>query len=257
MASNIPDTDAFIEPDIIDPEPVNSRGGMPMDIPSGNMDSIGGMDNSNLGMNNPTNLSAPLRGTLDETILQTLKRDLLNINFRLRQVVYPHFPTGRSLTQGSSQQTNNVQDIAAHCDLWAPLLFIISYSLAVSHAHSLFSSLFVSCWSVLIIMALHLRLTKPYDSVSLVSYISVVGYCIFPQVIQSCLTQVILPLCFKPIKNPTISVRVLMILKLVLTGIATLWSVTAATLVSNSRSFIHVYPLGLCLFGLSWLATIL
>lgn len=33
------------------------------------------------------------RGTLDETVLKTLKRDVVDINSRLKQVVYPHFPS--------------------------------------------------------------------------------------------------------------------------------------------------------------------
>ena len=95
------------------------------------------------------------RGTLDETVLKTLKRDVVDINSRLKQVVYPHFPSllrcwcgGLGAEDTGSSAADS--DISANCDLWAPLAFIILYALFVSHAQSLFSSLFVSSWFCLL-----------------------------------------------------------------------------------------------------------
>lgn len=259
------ENDAIIEPDVVDSTPIVSSTNAPTILPyepEANL-SNAGADTHPIDVptgaspieTTSTNMNSLPRGTLDESILKTLKRDVTNINYRLKQVVYPHFP--KFVNTRISQSTQLSNDIASHCDLWAPLIFIICYSLAVSHAHSLFSSLFTSCWFILLVISFHLKLVKPEDSISLISYVSLAGYCIFPQVIQALLTQIILPLAFKPVKNPTLSIRLVMILKLILTAGSTMWSVTSLSLVSNCTSFISVYPSALCLFGLSWLATIL
>merc|ERR1712012_243233 len=89
--------DTTIEPDFIEPEaPLAASGGV--------ADNIGGtMQNSGS------------RGTLDETVLQTLKRDVVEINSRLKQVVYPHFPSFFSPSDDGIGAADN--DISANCDL--------------------------------------------------------------------------------------------------------------------------------------------
>ncbi|KOG99331.1 Yip4p [Saccharomyces eubayanus] len=202
------------------------------------------------------------RGTLDETVLKTLKRDVVDINSRLKQVVYPHFPSlfrcwcdGLGAEDSGSSAADS--DISANCDLWAPLAFIILYALFVSHAQSLFSSLFVSSWFILLVMALHLRLTKPHQKVSLISYISICGYCLFPQVLSALLSQVLLPLAFRIGGQNRWVVRVLSLLKLVVMALCLMWSVAAVAWVTKSKTAIEIYPLALCLFGMAWLSTIL
>ncbi|CAI5150709.1 BEM_HP_G0079290.mRNA.1.CDS.1 [Saccharomyces cerevisiae] len=66
--------DTTIEPDFIEPDaPLAASGGV--------ADNIGGtMQNSGS------------RGTLDETVLQTLKRDVVEINSRLKTSGIPAFP---------------------------------------------------------------------------------------------------------------------------------------------------------------------
>ena len=49
----------------------------------------------------PDTGSTSERGTLDESVYETLRRDISNINTTLKKVVYPHFPSGR-LTSGRS-----------------------------------------------------------------------------------------------------------------------------------------------------------
>lgn len=211
------------------------------------------------------------RGTLDESIVQTLKRDFNDINSTLKKVVYPHFPSRQllssransteNLPQDTTQSINeqpNIEDISANSDLWAPLIFIITYSLCVSHAHTLFSSLFVLCWIMLLIMSLHMRLTKPYENVNLISYISLSGYCIFPQVINSIITQILFPILIKISGSSRHwTIRIITLLKLVTLVLCLLWSLTSISLVTKSKGFIQIFPLALCLLGLGWLATIL
>ncbi|EDO18138.1 hypothetical protein Kpol_1031p44 [Vanderwaltozyma polyspora DSM 70294] len=261
------EADVFVEPDYIEPDTssknkkdkssrpeINYSSGGTTAIPSGSIDAPIGTDGGIVADTTPLN-----RGTLDETVMETITRDLMDINSRLKQVVYPHFPTGDVLGGGSVTEVDNNDIISNNSDLWAPLTFIILYSLFVSHAKSLFSTLFVSCWVVLLVMALHLRLTKPYQTGSLISYISISGYCLFPQVIQSLLLQVILPLFLKLIlKNKqNWQVRILGIFKLIILGLCLLWSVTSISYVTKSKGFVQVYPLALCLFGLAWVSAVL
>lgn len=199
---------------------------------------------------------APQRGTLDETVVETLKRDIRDINARLRLVVYPHFFTFlRAEGQTQSQDT----DASIHCDMWAPLTFVILYAISVSptHAKTLFSSLFVTQWFILLVMALHLRLTKPYDKTSLISYISLSGYCLFPQVVNAFLSRVLLPVIFKAAHGAPWGTRVLVLMRILLLGICLSWSVISISSVTKSSNFIDIYPLALCFFGIGWLTVIL
>lgn len=197
------------------------------------------------------------RGTLDETIFQTFKRDVIDINSRLKQVVYPHFMFKyQSLSETENQPTD---DASVHCDLWAPLTFIIIYAVCVSrsNARSLFSGLFVCLWFVLLVMALHLRLTKPHDNVSLISYISISGYCLFPLVINAIISELILPFIFKIGHDSPWSIRILIISKILLLCLFLAWSITAIVIVTRSKNTIETYPLALCFFGVAWLTVIL
>ncbi|QLL32730.1 hypothetical protein HG536_0D02520 [Torulaspora globosa] len=193
------------------------------------------------------------RGTLDESIFETLKRDVLGINARLKQVVYPHF-----FLRG--QDISHYQnDAGIHCDLWAPLAFIIVYSVSVSrsNARSLFSGLFVSLWAALLIMAVHLRLVKPHEKSSLVSYVSMAGYCLFPLVINSIVGQLILPAVFRIGHGASWAVRTLLILRLLLLTGSVTWSMNSIRIVAKCQSFVEVFPLALCFFGIGWLSVIL
>ena len=96
------------------------------------------------------------RGTLDETAAQTLKRDLHQINNRLKQVVYPHFPIRSADTEGAPVLESSSNDRCT--DLWAPLVFTLAYSVALSRASDRFSGSFVFSWAVIIAMAVHLSL---------------------------------------------------------------------------------------------------
>lgn len=192
------------------------------------------------------------RGTLDETVFETFKRDIFEINGRLKQVVYPHFVLNRQAT--SEQETG----AAVHCDLWAPLAFIILYSVSVSrsHAKSLFSGLFVSMWGALALMALHLRLVKPHEQHSLMSYVSMSGYCLFPQVVNSILGQFVLPLIFKLGRGAPWSIRILMVLRVLLLAISVVWSVNSIRVVAKCQTVVEIYPLALCFFVIGWLSIV-
>ncbi|SMN18499.1 similar to Saccharomyces cerevisiae YGL198W YIP4 Protein that interacts with Rab GTPases, localized to late Golgi vesicles [Maudiozyma saulgeensis] len=262
----------YIEPDT--PNGVKHHSNTTNDEILSNVDISNPFDDNNANSDfiqtDTYNVSKNSRGTLDETILETLRRDFTEINTTLKKVVYPHFPSRQLLSSTSTMITNeslssssnsandqSIADISANCDLWAPLIFVITYSLCVSHAHTLFSSLFVLCWTLLLIMSLHMRLTKPYENVNMITYISLSGYCIFPQVINSIITQIIFPIILKMAGNRHWSIRIITLLKLITLILCELWSLTSISLVTNSKGFVQIFPLGLCLLGLGWLATIL
>ncbi|CAG58403.1 uncharacterized protein GVI51_D01661 [Nakaseomyces glabratus] len=246
--------DQFIEPDFIEPD-VPVRDGS-----NGNSSAAGSRGIAGLSGNMETSSGDWNRGTLDESVLATFKRDIYDINSKLKQVVYPHLPSHRYMAttsgdQDSAQGAN--EDIFNSSDFWAPLTFIILYSVCVSHAKGLFSSVFVSCWFVLVVMALHLKLTKPYQNATLLSYVSLSGYCMFPLVICGLLVQIVIPAVSHTLGTSPWKVRVSTLLRLTVFGFCFIWSFTCSAIVTRSKGFVQLYPLALCLFGLAWLSMIL
>lgn len=197
----------------------------------------------------PTTSNA--RGTLDEPVADTFKRDVSQINAKLRQVVYPHFP----VALGTGDLADD-QEFVKGADLWAPLSFIILFSLTLSQAHSLFSSLFVLCWSILLVVAFHLKLTRQTPG-SLLSYVSLSGYCLFPQVINSTLCSIVYPLLLRAVGSGPWKMRCLLILKLVTFVLCSLWSFSSVCFVSRAQGIVEKYPLALCFIGIGWLCVVL
>lgn len=199
------------------------------------------------------NVSTQSRGTLDEPIIDTFKRDLLEINSQLSKVIYPNFPL-----IGSS--SINQEDVGTHTsgktDLWAPLCFIILFSLFVSYNNLTFSGLFILCWILVLIMAFHLKLSESNQHVALISSISLSGYCIFPQLVHALLSFIIIPLIFKPIPILSLRIRLIIIFKLISLITCSLWSTSSIKFVTNFNNFVQIYPLSLCLFFLGWLCII-
>ncbi|KAL3229002.1 Protein YIP4 [Nakaseomyces bracarensis] len=245
--------DQFIEPDFIEPDVPVSGGG--------NSNVSNGNDNAVSGLSGTMDVAGGLnRGTLDESVAETLKRDVYDINSKLKQVVYPHLPSSRYMAAGTEDSNSNnssSDELFNSSDFWAPLAFIILYSVCVSHAKTLFSSIFVSSWFVLLVMALHLKLTKPYQNASLLSYISLSGYCLFPLVLNALMVQIVLPAIFHAMGESHWKVRVHTVINLVCFAFCFIWSFSCSAIVTRSKGFVQLYPLALCLFGLGWLSVIL
>ena len=105
--------------------------------------------------------AAAARGTLDESILSTFQRDFYEINDKLKKVVYPNFPLGSISTAD--------QHVFQGTDVWAPLCFIILYSVFSASQHGSFAAYFIMCWLLISVMATHLKLLRPHEAMS-VSY---------------------------------------------------------------------------------------
>ena len=80
----------------------------------------------------------------------------------------------------------------------------------------------------------------------------------FPIVIDALLSQLVFPLLLMKVGGSSHWVaRVFNLLDLVVLALCLVWSLSAVSLVTNSRGFIQTFPLGLCLLGLSCLPVIL
>ncbi|CEP60542.1 Yip4p LALA0_S01e13300g [Lachancea lanzarotensis] len=196
------------------------------------------------------------RGTLDEPVTQTLKRDLIQINARLKQVVYPSFTCSGSSDSDTTTPSSSLQ--GDHCaDLWAPLLFTIAFSVALSRASSQFPRIFVLSWASLVVLAAHLTLgssSDPEDSekIPFLAAVSTCGYCFFPQVINAVGSSVLLPLIVSFIRNAHLKSRILTIARLAIFAGCAFWSCRSSVNATRARHFINRYPLVLVLVSLNW-----
>ncbi|KAH3901616.1 uncharacterized protein SCODWIG_02417 [Saccharomycodes ludwigii] len=206
------------------------------------------------------------RGTLDESIWETIKRDLLNINNRLKQVIYPSCINNRLATTDTAIDNNS--------DLWAPLLFILIYS-SITTKESSFSTLFVITWGLSLLIGLHLKnscattsanLTTPNNILNkksiLLNNVSVFGYCLFPIMLSSIFIIYLLPLILKALPSSSIIlIHVLdLVVKLISCFIMTYWSYSSLLFcIKNSNAsinyefdFIAKYPVFISYLLLSW-----
>ncbi|CDO95888.1 unnamed protein product [Kluyveromyces dobzhanskii CBS 2104] len=198
------------------------------------------------GNNYGSTLSTTVRGSLDESIASTFKRDVHEINDKLKKVVYPNFPLGSPTPQD--------QHVFQGTDLWAPLCFIILYSLFLSKGPGRFSTFFITCWLLISAMATHLKLLNPHEPMSWMSYLSLAGYCMFPQVINSLACSIIFPLFDKISMRPFD--RLIVCSRLVSFGLCTSWSVVSMWKVTEAKTVVQKYPLALCLVVLGWLCAV-
>lgn len=189
------------------------------------------------------------RGTLDESIMETLKKDLFDILERLKLTFAPLL--------GMNVTDDEIADLSRSCDMWAPLLFIIFYSLCVSHGKSIFSTLFLFCWFVLLLMGLHLRLIEPTRKISLISYISLCGYSLSLQVLYSVVVQLVFPVITKVTRHSGVVIRILTVLQLLLLVGTIMASIKCSAFTTRSKGLVQLFPLGLLYLILGWTATVL
>ena len=170
--------------------------------------------------------------TLDEPVTVTLKRDLLNIWNKIKQVLNP-----------ATKQS----DILRDWDWWGPLLFCLALSVRLSlgsylQGPEIFSMVFFIIWCGSGVVTLNSLLLG--NKISFYQSVCVLGYCIFPLVAVSMVTLVV---GFG--------------LKLILSGVALAWA-TASSInflgkVQEKRKALTVYPIFLFYFMLTWLILVL
>jgi hypothetical protein len=161
--------------------------------------------------------------TLDEPIIDTFKRDLLRICYKLKNVIIP------SLNARKKEELQN-------WDLWGPLLFCLLLATALSTSKSDtgkgFLYVFIIVWIGSIILTFNCQFLGAKIGICQMSCL--LGYCLFPIT----LAAIIIAL-FKTTKAG---------IKVLITGICCVWSCFSSigfisSLVSPNKKMIAVFPI--------------
>ncbi|KAF2731676.1 Yip1-domain-containing protein [Polyplosphaeria fusca] len=202
--------------------------------------------------------------TIDETVWQTLSRDLLAIWEKMRQVLYPKYLLGGMMQQGGGIAAaergegdgfgggirgmvgrwpdadallqGGMSEGLRDWDLWGPLVFCLLLSLFLSISKEtqkdlVFSGVFAMVWIGEAVVTLQIKLLG--GNISFFQSISIIGYTLFPLVIASMLSAIGLPSI----------VRIPVYLVLVAWSLAAGVSIMGGSGVVRNRVGIAVYPL--------------
>lgn len=175
--------------------------------------------------------------TLDEPISTTIMRDLSQIGFKLKYVLLP------KMREDKGKQLRN-------WDLWGPLLLCLMLALTLSisseeGADLIFATIFVIIWVGAGVVTLNAKLLG--GKISFFQSVCVLGYCVFPINITALLCALI--------------GNHLFIIRLILVVLSFTWSTFSsvgfmATLVSEDKKILAVYPVFLFYLFLSWFSLI-
>ena len=183
----------------------------------------------------PMERSVPDGSTLNESVWQTLKRDLKQIGLNLRLVLVP-----------VSKQETAVKALR-EWDLWGPMIFSIALALMLSHQSDSPSKAFSIVFVVLTVGAAVLTFNVMLlgGKIVFLQACSLLGYCTFPLLLAAIVVS--------PIK-----LKIVRLLGMLL-GVA--WASWAAVpfvsaSVSQKRKALAVYPMMLMYLFLSWFALI-
>jgi len=254
--------DQYIDPDVeIDPDDLSIDD--PLDAPTPSHTTSAG-STSRL---NPSTLTSSIPGvdrraprdTLDESVWETLSRDLSSVYHKLLSVLWPRFlfakkwPDANTMLEsggfnslhqplpsamnsfGANPQAASIHD----WDLWGPLLFCLLLSTLLSIATSdeqsvdVFAGTFIMVWFGEALVTLQIKLLG--GQISFFQSISVIGYTLFPMTIAALLSAFGLP---------TI-VRLPVYAALWVWSLAAGVSILGGSGVVRNRVGLAVFPLGL------------
>ncbi|KAF8859082.1 Yip1-domain-containing protein [Acephala macrosclerotiorum] len=222
--------------------------------------------------------------TIDESVWETLRRDLLAVWSKMREVLYPKYLFGGSMIDNTSSfrgayeslrgagisgardelvglagraldpeallAQGNMSEGLRDWDLWGPLVFCLLLSLflsfrADSEQKSLvFSGVFAMVWIGEAVVTMQIKLLG--GNISFAQSVCIIGYTLFPLVIASLLSVFNLP---------TVA-RVPVYLFLILWSLAAGVSILGGSGVVKNRVGIAVYPLFVFYLGLGCLCFI-
>ncbi|KAF2637551.1 Yip1-domain-containing protein [Massarina eburnea CBS 473.64] len=203
--------------------------------------------------------------TIDETVWETVSRDLLAIWEKLKQVLYPKYLLGGILSSGGGIGAaergegdgfgGGLRNLAGRWpdadvilqggmseglrdwDLWGPLIFCLLLSFFLSRGAKdeqkdlVFSGIFALVWIGEAVVTLQIKLLG--GNIAFFQSVSIIGYTLFPLVIASILSAV----------GVHMIVRIPVYLVLVAWSLAAGISIMGGSGVVNNRVGIAVYPL--------------
>jgi hypothetical protein len=175
--------------------------------------------------------------TLDEPVLDTLKRDVRMIWFKLKYVLHP------KMQQEAAKELRN-------WDLWGPLLLCLTLATFLSLKSSqggetIFGIVFVVIWAGAAILAINAQLLG--GKISFFQSVCVLGYCVFP-----------INLCCGVLKILEMIVGgIPFLITLVICSFAYFWSTYSSVgfikaLVTEDKKVLAAYPVMLFYLFLTW-----
>ncbi|KAL3428390.1 yip1 domain-containing protein [Phlyctema vagabunda] len=222
--------------------------------------------------------------TIDESVWETLRRDLLAVWSKMREVLYPKYLFGGSMLDNSTSlrgafenlrgggisgareelagfagramdadhllSQGNMSEGLRDWDLWGPLVFCLCLSMLLSfNARSeqksvVFSGVFAMVWIGEAVVTMQIKLLG--GNISFAQSVCIIGYTLFPLVIASLLSAVGLPTI------PRIPVYLVLVLWSLAAGV----SILGGSGVVKNRVGIAVYPLFVFYLGLGCLCFI-
>ncbi|TKA22057.1 hypothetical protein B0A50_08436 [Salinomyces thailandicus] len=215
---------------------------------------------------------APMN-TIDETVWDTLKRDLLAVWEKMRQVLWPKYLLGGVMTSegGGMQDLRSVEGLRnlvgrwpdadavlqggmseglRDWDLWGPLLFclilstLLSLTAQAKQRSYVFSGVFATIWIAEAAVTLQIKLLG--GNISFFQSICIIGYTLFPLCIASLLSAIGIPMI----------VRIPVYIVLGLWSLAAGVSILGGSGVVKGRVVLAVYPLLIFYVGLDCLCLI-
>lgn len=222
--------------------------------------------------------------TIDESVWETLRRDLLAVWSKMREVLYPKYLFGGSMLENTTSfrgayenirgggiqgardelvglagraidpdallAQGNMSEGLKDWDLWGPLIFCLLLSLFLSSQAGekqkglVFSGVFVMVWIGEAVVTLQIKLLG--GNISFAQSVCIIGYTLFPLVIASLLSV---------FGIPTV-IRIPVYLFLVAWSLAAGVSILGGSGVLKNRLGIAVYPLFVFYVGLGVLCFI-
>ncbi|KAE9363660.1 Yip1-domain-containing protein [Stipitochalara longipes BDJ] len=222
--------------------------------------------------------------TIDESVWDTLRRDLLAVWSKMREVLYPKYLFGGSMLENTTSlrgayenirgagisgardelvgfagraldpdallAQGNMSEGLRDWDLWGPLVFCLLLSLFLSfradkeQKELVFSGVFAMVWIGKAVVTMQIKLLG--GNISFAQSVCIIGYTLFPLVIASLLSVFHLP---------TIA-RIPVYLFLVAWSLAAGVSILGGSGVVKNRVGLAVYPLFVFYLGLGCLCFI-
>ncbi|KAK6442233.1 hypothetical protein LTR95_001535 [Oleoguttula sp. CCFEE 5521] len=275
---SVSDIDDLIDPDDdtlqdLDPLPTSDRAPL-----VGNITNPQARSNARAASTSQSYLNSAIPGedrrapldTLDESVWATLRRDLLAVWEKMRQVLWPKYllggsmqgkivPTGledirgivgRGLDADGLLQSGGMSEGLRDWDLWGPLLFclLLSFFLSMNarddQRSTVFSGVFALVWIAEAVVTLQIKLLG--GNIAFFQSVCIIGYTLFPLVIASLLSAVHVPFI----------VRIPVFIVLALWSLAAGVSILGGSGVVKGRLLLAVYPLFVFYVGLACLCFI-